>query len=406
MVDFAAAMVRVPTVNPPGEAYRECAEVIGRQLKAWGHDVQYLEAADRPEHTMTHPRVNVLGRLAGVRPGPCLHLNGHFDVVPPGEGWTTDPFGGTVTDGRLYGRGTADMKGGIAAAATAIEAVRRAGIELVGSVELSGTVDEETGGFAGVAHLARSRIIDSQRTDWVIIPEPFGPKRVCVGHRGVYWFRVVAHGHAAHGSMPYQGRNAIADMAVLLEHMRTELQPRLEGRKSALPVVPEASRVGTLNINSVLGGQAGESLQSPCVADRCEAVVDRRFIPEESFEQVRDEIVDLIRAVEADGARGPFALEDMLVVRPTRTPVPSSLVDALQTAAAAVTGRELALVASPGTYDHKHVTGIAGIQECVAYGPGRLEQAHQPDEWVSVADMVEAAKVLALTVVELLGQRP
>lgn len=404
MVTFARDLVRIPTVNPPGQAYRPCAELIADHLTDWGHQVRFVEAVGRPEHTDEHPRINVLGRLPGPDQGPCLHFNGHFDVVPAGEGWSVDPFAGEIRGGRLYGRGSADMKGGLAAAATAVEAVRRSGVPLAGAVEVSGTVDEETGGFAGVAHLARMGILDRDRTDWVIIPEPFGPDRICVGHRGVYWFRVTAHGRAAHGSMPYLGRNAIGDMAFLIERMRDELVPRIRERSTSMPVVPPESGVGTLNVNSIRGGQAGDTLQSPCVPDRCEAVFDRRYLAEEPLAEVRAEIQALVEAAAADGGRGPFEVAELLVVQPVRTPPDSPLIRSLEASVSAVLGKHATRVASPGTYDHKHVTGLADVAHCVAYGPGRLRQAHRPDEWCSIEDMVQAAQVMALTIVDLLGR--
>ncbi len=212
LVDFAAELIRVPTVNPPGACYRECAELIGRRLADFGYDVDYVTAEDREEHTPENPRVNVVGIRRGRQLRPLVHLNGHFDVVPTGEGWTVDPFAGEVRDGKLYGRGAADMKAGLAAAIYAAEAIRRAGVELAGSVEVSGTVDEESGGFAGVAHLAEIGRISARRTDHVIIPEPLDVDRICLGHRGVYWFQVTSHGRIAHGSMPFSGVNAIEQM--------------------------------------------------------------------------------------------------------------------------------------------------------------------------------------------------
>ena len=141
----------------------------------------------RPEHTPRHPRLNVIGSRRGG-PGPVVHLNGHFDVVPAGAGWTMDPFAGVVRDGRIYGRGVCDMKAGIAAALFAAEAIERAGIELPGAVEISGTVDEESGGFAGMAYLAEQGRIARGRTDYVNIPEPLNVDRICICHRGLYWF--------------------------------------------------------------------------------------------------------------------------------------------------------------------------------------------------------------------------
>jgi succinyl-diaminopimelate desuccinylase len=400
LVDLAAELVRVPTVNPPGEYYRECAELLGERLAACGFAVEYHVADGRPEHTPRYPRVNVVGRRRGAGRRPCIHLNGHLDVVPAGDGWSVDPFGGVVRDGRLFGRGSADMKGGLAAALIAVEALRRSGMPLRGTIEISGTVDEESGGDAGVRHLAELGLIGRDRTDHVIIPEPLDPDRICVGHRGVYWFRVVAHGRIAHGSMPFLGESAIDAMGWLLERVRRELGPALGARLTAMPVAPPEARHATINVNSVRGGQAGLEPQTPCVADRCEAVFDRRFLPEEEIEAVRADIRELVRAADGDD-RWRFEVEDLMLVRPTRTPADDLLVTTLEAAVKAVLGRPAALVASPGTYDHKHVTGVGGVVSCVAYGPGRLEQAHRVDEWCAVEDLVAAAQVLALTLAEL-----
>ncbi|MDE2982927.1 MAG: acetylornithine deacetylase/succinyl-diaminopimelate desuccinylase family protein [Gemmatimonadota bacterium] len=403
IVAFTAEMIRIPTVNPPGACYRECAELIGRRLETAGLAVEYVEAEGRPEHTAEHPRVNVVGRGDALPGRARLHLNGHFDVVPPGEEWTVDPFAGVVREGRIYGRGASDMKSGIAAAVFAVEALRRAGVELAGAVDISATVDEESGGFAGVAHLCEAGIISSGDTRYAIIPEPFGPARVCLGHRGVYWFDVIAHGHTAHGSMSHLGRSAIEDMGALLEAFRTRLAPELAGRLSALPVVPEASRRPSLNVNAITGGQAGEATQSPCVADRCVATFDRRFIPEESLEEVRAEIASLVASVEGDDPERRFTIEERMVVHPTSAPPGSPLVAALSRAVETVRGRPPELVASPGTYDQKHFARIAGIEHCVAYGPGPLEEAHQPDESCAVDDLVACTQALALAALELLG---
>ncbi|MFV1987823.1 MAG: M20/M25/M40 family metallo-hydrolase [Gemmatimonadota bacterium] len=433
LVAFASDLIRIPTVNPPGSGYRECATLIGDRLESLGFQTEYVEAVDLPEHRPDVPRVNVIGSLPGDG-GPCVHLNGHFDVVPPGDGWTVDPFGGEVRDGRLYGRGSADMKAGLAAAVFAAAAIRRAGVSLPGTIEVSGTVDEESGGFAGVAHLARTGRIASGRTDYVIIPEPFGPDRICVGHRGVYWGRIVALGRTAHGSMPFMGRSAIDDLGVVLTMIRERLAPEIGGRITAMPVVPPRARAASINVNSVVGGQpdaeagtastavgpstrgvgpatvdplatsrAESRLQTPCVADRAEAVIDRRFLIEERVEDVRAELLEVLRQAAAEDPGRDYELTDIMIVHPTLTPDGSPLVSALARAIADVRGREPGLVASPGTYDQKHVVRIAGVEHCVAYGPGELEQAHQPDESCAVEDILDSARVMALAVLELAG---
>lgn len=293
------------------------------------------------------------------------------------------------------------MKAGIAAAVFAAAAIRRAGVSTRAPIEISGTVDEESGGFAGVAWLAEHGILSRERTRAVIIPEPFGVDRICVGHRGVYWFDVVAEGRIAHGSMPYLGVNAVEGMSHFLDLVRDELGPALRNRVTTMPVVPEGSRVATININGIDGGQPVDEVPSPCVADRCRAVFDRRFLMEEGLERTRAEIAALVEKARQRMPEVRFSIEDRLIFEPTRTPEQAPVVNALADAVRQVTGRDATLVASPGTYDHKHVARIAGVEDCVAYGPGELALAHQPDEYCDVADIVSATKVLALAVVKL-----
>jgi succinyl-diaminopimelate desuccinylase len=403
IVDFVAALIRVPTVNPPGEEYQACARLIGNRLTAGGFIVDYIPAVGRPEHTRKLPRVNVIGFRRGGADHPLVHLNGHYDVVPPGAGWTFDPFAGTVRDGRIHGRGACDMKSGIAAALYAVEAIRRADVTLAGSIEISATPDEESGGFAGVAYLARQGRLRAPRIDHVIIPEPLNVDRICIGHRGVYWFEVETRGRIGHGSMPFLGLSAIDHMSLVLDRMRREWLPALATRTTAVPVVPPGARHATLNINGIFGGQPIDGIQTPCVADRCSAVFDRRFLLEEDFDAVKAEVEAILASVKAEHPEIDYALRDLMMVPPVRTPEDSPLVTALERHIQTVLGRRAQQVASPGTYDHKHFDRVGGIKHCVAYGPGVLDVAHQPDEWCAIEDLINATKVLALTVLDLTG---
>lgn len=402
-VAFTQELIRIPTVNPPGDFYEDCARRIGAELRRAGFTDEYIAAEGRAEHTPKHPRVNVIGRREGSGPGKTLHLNGHLDVVPAGAGWTKDPFGGEIADGKIYGRGTCDMKAGIAAGLFAAEALRRAGVSHRGAIEVSATVDEESGGYAGVAHLCAVGRVTSKNTDFAIIPEPLNVDRICIGHRGVYWFDVVTHGRIAHGSMPYLGHSAIDDMGAILEAFRTELQPELAKRITKVPVVPEGSRRATLNVNTVSGGQVGESVQSPCVADRCEAIFDRRFLLEEGLDSTKAEVAALLATV---GARVPglrYELRDRMIVHPTAAPDGSPVVASLRSAISRVLRKDAQIIASPGTYDQKHFDRIGGIPHCVAYGPGVLDLAHQPDEWVGIEDLRNSIAVIALAAADLLS---
>jgi succinyl-diaminopimelate desuccinylase len=403
IVDFTAALIRIPTVNPPGEAYKECARLIGHKLTSGHFVVDYIPAIGRPEHTRQCPRLNVVGLRPGGADHPLVHLNGHYDVVPPGAGWTFDPFAGTVRNGRIHGRGACDMKSGIAAALYAVEAIRRADVKLAGSIEVSATPDEESGGFAGVAYLAKQRRFSSARIDHVISPEPLNVDRICIGHRGVYWFEVETRGRIGHGSMPFLGVSAIDHMGLILDRVRREWLPLLATRTTAVPVVPPGARHATLNINGVFGGQPIDGIQTPCIADRCSAVFDRRFLFEENFEAVKAEAEAILAAVKSEHPEIDYELRDLMIVQPVRTPVDSPLVSTLERHIQAVLGRPAQLVASPGTYDHKHFDRLGGIKNCVAYGPGVLDVAHQPDEWCAIDDLIDATKVLALTILDLTG---
>ncbi len=239
IVDLTRALVRIPTVNPPGDRYADCAELLRNTLRELGYQTQVLPAEGMPEHTERYPRLNVIGAL-GTR-GPVLHFNGHYDVVPAESGWTRDPFGAEVCDGRIYGRGTCDQKAGIAASLFAVEAIRRAGIELQGTVEQSMTVDEESGGFAGVAWLCDRGYLTREKQRFVVITEPLDPERVCVGHRGVYWFELLTLGRVGHGSMPGLAINAADEMAQLIQAINTDLKPGLAKRRRACPIAARRS---------------------------------------------------------------------------------------------------------------------------------------------------------------------
>ena len=403
IIAFTQELVRIPTVNPPGDCYAACAELVAARLRDFGYTVELLAAEGLPEHTPEYPRVNVLGRLQSAlsTQHSALHFNGHYDVVPPGSGWSVDPFAAELRDGRVYGRGTCDQKAGIAASIYAVEAVRRAGIPLGRTIEQSATADEESGGFAGVAWLCDNGRLRQDRQKYVVITEPLDPERVCVGHRGVYWFELTTLGRVGHGSMPGLAVNAAEQMARLVEAIEVQLKPRFLGRSSNAPVEPPDARHPSINLNAIHAGQAPGGWQTPAVPDRCTAVFDRRYIHEEQFEEVRAEIVELL---ETQGV--VYELRDLMRVDPLLGDADGVLAQATAGAIRDALGVEPRFIASPGTYDQKHVVRRAGIDECVAYGPGRLLLAHQPDEFVEIEDLIAATRVMALLTLRLAGTRP
>ncbi len=402
------ALIRIPSVNPPGEHYRDCAELIGERLAPRGFALEYLRAEGAPGDSDRYPRWNLIARREGEAPGPCVHFNGHIDVVALGEGWTKPPFDGLVEDGRVYGRGACDMKGGLAAAIVAVEALIDSGAPLPGAIEISATGDEESGGLGGVAWLAERGWFSKPRVDHVIIPEPLNVDRVCIGHRGVWWGEIETKGRIAHGSMPFLGDSAIRHMAAVFDAFETRLYPALETQATAMPVEPPGARTPTLNINGLHGGQPdldpGEAagLPAPLVADACRLVFDRRLLIEEDLDEVKAEMRALLDGLAQSRPGFRYSLRDLLEVRPSMTEPERPVVRAAAEAVRRVLGREAKLICSPGTYDQKHIDRIGHLRDCVAYGPGILDLAHQPDEYVEIADMTASAKVMALAAHALL----
>jgi succinyl-diaminopimelate desuccinylase len=408
LVALTVDLVRIPTINPPGDAYAACAHYVGERLKQRGFDVEYVRAEGVRGDSEKYPRTNVVTRVrhrhSGERDGPCVHFNSHIDVVEAGSGWTLDPYAGVVKDGKVYGRGACDMKGGLAASIVAIEAILEEGIRFPGAFEISGTVDEESGGYGGVGYLATKGYFSRPRVDHVIIPEPLNVDRVCVGHRGVWWSEVETKGRIAHGSMPFLGDSAIGHMAAFLHALETELMPRLALRTTAQPVEPKGARRSTLNINGIHGGQPEtDGYPAPVVAHSCRCVLDRRFLVEEPLEDVKAEILALLDGLKRSRRGFDYAIRDIMEFVPTFTPLDAPVVIAVADEIRRVLGREPEYIASPGTYDQKHIARIGNLKDCIAYGPGILDLAHQPDEYVGIEDMVNSAKVMALAALRLAG---
>ena len=398
LVALTQDLIRIPTRNPPGENYREICDYLDRRLLRAGFHTELIRATGAIGDSDRHPRWNIVARREGARPGACVHFNSHIDVVEIGHGWTTDPFGGEVRDGRIYGRGACDMKGGLAASIIAAEAFVATCPDFAGAIEISGTADEESGGFGGVAHLARNGFFSRPRVDHVIIPEPLNKDRICLGHRGVWWAEIETEGRIAHGSMPFLGDCAVRHMAAVLGAFETELFPALAGRRTEMPIAPEGARRSTLNINAVHGGldEAFEGLPSACVPDSCRMVIDRRFLIEEPIDTVKAEVIGLLDGLAASRPDFRYKIRDLFEALPTMTERDAPVVLGIAEAIRTVLGKEPEYVISPGTYDHKHIARIGHLHDCIAYGPGILDLAHQPDEYVGIDDMEDSARVMAL----------
>ena len=404
LISLTQDLVKIPTVNPPGEFYSDCVEYLNKRFKSNGFNTQIIRATGTPGDTDRHPRQNIVANISNGE-GPCVHFNSHIDVVAVGSGWTQPPFEGKVVGDKIYGRGSCDMKGGLAASIIAVESYLELNPNFTGSIELSGTADEETGGYGGVGYLAEKGILAKPRIDHVIIPEPLNKDRICLGHRGVWWAEIETLGKIAHGSMPFDGDSAIRHMHALLDRFEKELYPILKSKKTDMPVVPDGAKESTLNINSIHGGESEEfdGLPSPLVADSCRIIIDRRFLIEEKLEDVKQEVSSILEDLTTDREGFLFKLRDLFEVIPSLTPEEAPVVQAVKRAVNEVMGSPAEMVVSPGTYDQKHIDRIGKLEDCIAYGPGILTLAHQADEYVNISDMIDSACVMGLALDDLLN---
>ncbi|MEP0505049.1 MAG: acetylornithine deacetylase/succinyl-diaminopimelate desuccinylase family protein [Paracoccaceae bacterium] len=407
VIALTQGLIRIPTLNPPGACYRDICDFLDQRLSRFGFETQMIRAEGTPGDSDQYPRWNLVARREGAHSGDCLHFNSHHDVVEVGAGWTKDPFGGEVEDDRIYGRGACDMKGGLAASIIAAEAFIKEHPDFCGAVEISATADEESGGYGGVAYLAEKGFFDPKRVQHVIIPEPLNKDRICLGHRGGWWAEIETKGEIAHGSMPFLGDCAVRHMGAVLDKFESDLYPAMAARYTEMPVVPDGARNSTMNINSIHGGQPEQpadytGLPAHCVPDSCRIVIDRRYLMEEPLEDVKGEVVALLEGLKESRPNFEYDLNELNVVIPSMTDRDAPVVRTVADAITETLGVEPTYVASPGSYDQKHIDRIGKLRNCIAYGPGELELAHKPDEWVGITDMIDSAKVMGQAMAKLL----
>jgi acetylornithine deacetylase/succinyl-diaminopimelate desuccinylase family protein len=314
---------------------------------------------------------------------PTLVLCGHLDTVPAGLGWTVDPFSGTVTGGKLYGRGASDMKAGAASMAGVLLALKRSGVPLSGSVALHAVIDEEEGS-AGAKRAAAD-----EPGDWAIVTEPSSGEVFSAGN-GQLNFEIVFYGKAVHSSHPEHGRNAIHDAAGFISLVEEE------NRRLAAAPYPGIGPA-TYSVGLVKGGLGGST-----VADRCELTLDRRVLPSESLDDTEDEVRRLLSRLETERPGLRWNLSRTVTFPPLRGTGAGRLEQVLNGAILAFRGTSLA-----GHRGMRFATDAAwyaaGGRPAVVFGPGDVAVAHQPDEYVAIEDLNFSTRVIALSCLRLLA---
>ncbi len=380
IVRFVADIVSIPSVTGDEE---KCGLALARQQKKAGLDVAVVEAAPG--------RPNVVGTLSSGRPGPRLLLNGHIDVVPPGrrEEWDFDPFAGDVKDGVLRGRGTVDMKSGLATGIYAAEMVRRLGIPWHGTIVTSAVSDEEVGGRLGTRHLLQRGLLDA---DFGINCEATNLGRIDIAHKGIMQVKVTFHGKAIHGSRPWLGVSAIDKAVDALSALRAH-QKELATRRHPLCEGPASLDVGTINGGTVIN----------MVASHCEVGLDRRVLPGESHASAKAEIVAILEECKKKDPEFSYTIEDGVQMPYLEIPADSPPVQALVAAATAVNGKPPVIAGKDAGTDAAWIAAYTKMPIPV-FGPGDyLRGSLAPNETIAVSDILRATEIYILAILYLLA---
>jgi acetylornithine deacetylase/succinyl-diaminopimelate desuccinylase family protein len=374
--DLLTRLIRSRSLNPPGDV-RECAGLIAGELRRRGLPAEILE--EKPGVA------NVVSLLQGQAGGKTMVWNGHFDVVPPGENWEFDPFGGEFRDGYIYGRGSSDMKSGLAAMIAALDALKKAQTPFRGRIVFQAVGDEETGSEGGTMLMIRNKI--GAEAAYAIVSEPTN-LQISIGNRGLRWIEVTVKGRASHAGRPHVGANALQAAA----RMIAGLEKIVFSARHPLFEIPTPS----LSVTMI---QAGTKIN--IIPERCVFAVDRRMIPGETSETVRREIEEMLHKNLSEGIStevrithegwDPYALDP-----------DSPLVAGLSRAVQEVVGEAPRLKGKAGCTDASHLVHKAHIP-AVCFGPGLEDTAHTANERVALEKVVQAAKIYARAAMILLS---
>src|SRR5215216_6969893 len=370
IVAFARELIAIPTENPPGAAYEECVGRICAELDALALDHQVLDTGDDQTSRRT-----ILAEV-GDR-GPLLYLHGHYDVVPA---FGRAQFEPRVEDGRVIGRGSSDMKGGLAAivhaARPAAEAGARIGLVIV--------PDEETGGRLGAERLAALGHLDPGAAGAIVAEPTWGT--IWHACRGAFTLRVRVRGRAAHVGLHYEGVNAFAaavDVALALR----EFEQVLRGRRSALEFSSSSRRAGESIM--LVGGDSGGGTNFNIVPEEFSFTVDRRPNADENYDEAKRELLALLASPRERGVDLDW---QVLQDAPSAvTPAGGDFVQSVAGAVTAITGAMPTVTCCPGVLEIRVYDGL-GIP-AVAFGPGLIERMHGPDEDVPIANLGTAAAI-------------
>ena len=336
-------------------------------------------------------RYNVYARFPGKTGGRSLMFNGHIDVMPADETdeWTNPPFEPTIRDGKMYGRGTADMKGGLMASVMAVQLLKDAGAELPGDVLITSVCDEEGGGNGSM-----QAIMSGERADGVVVGEPTSDEMI-LAHMGFIFFRVEFEGKSCHSGGKRNGVSAIDKAVKVMNALNEKEHEWLLTYKHPLLPAPN------LNVGVIRGGNAGSTVAGDCMFETCVHYLPRLM----SHDQVVCEFMDVIhRVTKSDPwleahppkvtiyqAGGGFEMEEA-----------DPFVESFKRAYRAARGKDVKVVGSPAGCDSRLWKNIAGCPT-IQFGPGNLSECHGIDEWISIESYLQSILIYAELILDFCG---
>jgi acetylornithine deacetylase/succinyl-diaminopimelate desuccinylase family protein len=394
MAEFTRDLVRIPTENPPGRNYRACAEVLARMIRGAGLRA-IIAKIPPPKHIRTsanaqskpEPRYWVRATFgSGKR---AVYFHGHYDVVPASS---LAQFHPRDRNGNVFGRGSADMKGGLVAMLYAARVLKELRVVLAGRIELAFVPDEETGGQRGTSALFKSGALAPGAIGMLTAEPTGGP--IWNASRGAITMRVIVKGKTAHVGLSFRGVNAFERMLVVARALEKEKQ-RISARKTKFRIEPAAARRSIL----LLGGRTEGGTNFNAVPAECSFTVDRRINPEEDLATEKNRLLAILNRLRRSGIQMQidiFQEGNSVAVRESQ-PLARALAKSIQE----ITRRAPQFEMCPGMletrfYAQRNIPALA----C---GPGLLSVSHGPNEFVSLREMEHCAAVYALTAVNLLG---
>jgi acetylornithine deacetylase/succinyl-diaminopimelate desuccinylase family protein len=388
--NLLSELVRIPSDNPPGDCAAH-AEHTAALLAGLGFTVERHPVPT--DLAQSHGMISATNLIIreNFGPGPTIALNAHGDVVPPGEGWNTGPYGAAIIDGWMHGRGVAVSKSDIATYAFALKALRDTGAKLAGTVELHITYDEETGGEIGPAWLLQQGLTKPD----LAIAAGFS-YAVVTAHNGCLHLEVTVNGKSAHAAKPETGADALEATTAILTDLYAS-------RKTLAQTISATPGIGSpkLTIGLIEGG-----INTNVVPDRITFRLDRRIIPDENAAGVEAALTAQIQSAATLYPGITVNIRRILLAEPlTPSPKAACMTEILCARASAVFGEAITPIGVPLYTDARHYAA-AGIP-IILYGAGprSIEEAnaHRANERLKLADLFRATEVIALTLQDLLG---